>query len=103
MIINTSRGGLVDTKAVLKALKNEQIGSIALDVFEGENGIFYEDHSGEVLADDQFARLFTFPNVLVTGHQAFFTKEALQNIAKTTMDNLEAFANNEEFVNQVKK
>ncbi|EQC39720.1 D-lactate dehydrogenase [Saprolegnia diclina VS20] len=103
MLINTSRGGLIDTKALIRGLKNDKIGSVALDVFEGENGIFYEDHSGEIMADENFTKLFTFHNVLVTGHQAFFTKEALSNIAKTTMDNIKALETDGPFVNEVKK
>ncbi|KAF0682581.1 Aste57867_25288 [Aphanomyces stellatus] len=102
MIINTSRGGLLDTKAIINGLKSGQIGSIALDVFEGENEIFYEDHSGEILADERFTKLSTFPNVLVTGHQAYFTKEALGNIAQTTFDNINAVATNSPYVNEVK-
>ncbi|OQR84929.1 D-isomer specific 2-hydroxyacid dehydrogenase [Achlya hypogyna] len=101
MLINTSRGGLMDTEAVIRGLTSDKIGSVALDVFEGENGIFYEDHSGEILADENFAKMFTFPNVLVTGHQAYFTQEALENIAKTTMDNLQAVATNGPYPNRV--
>ncbi|RHY23830.1 hypothetical protein DYB32_009056, partial [Aphanomyces invadans] len=100
MLINTSRGGLLNTTAILQGLKSGQIGSLALDVFEGENDIFYEDHSGEILADEQFTKLMTFPNVLITGHQAYFTKEALDNIAKTTFDNVDAVATNGPFVNE---
>ncbi|RHY91783.1 hypothetical protein DYB37_003145 [Aphanomyces astaci] len=103
MLINTSRGGLLNTTAILQGLKTGHIGSLALDVFEGENDIFYEDHSGEILADEQFTKLFTFPNVLITGHQAYFTKEALDNIAKTTFDNAEAVLTNGPYVNEVKK
>ncbi|KDO33802.1 hypothetical protein SPRG_01681 [Saprolegnia parasitica CBS 223.65] len=103
MLINTSRGGLINTKALIRGLKNGQVGSVALDVFEGENGIFYEDHSGEIMADENFTKLFTFPNVIVTGHQAYFTQEALANIAKTTMDNIKAIESNGPFVNEVKK
>ena len=101
MIVNTSRGGLLDTDAIIRGLKSRRIGGIALDVFEGEKDIFYEDHSGEILADERLAKLSTFPNVFITGHQAFFTKEALDNIAKTTIDNIEAVATNGPFVNQV--
>ncbi|GLE06688.1 hypothetical protein PINS_up016082 [Pythium insidiosum] len=82
MIINTSRGGLIDTAALVKALKNNKIGGVGLDVFEGEGDYFYSDHSGELIPDDTLARLFTFHNVIITGHQAFFTKEALENIAR---------------------
>ncbi|EQC39718.1 D-lactate dehydrogenase [Saprolegnia diclina VS20] len=103
MLINTSRGGLMDTEAIIRGLTSDIIGSVALDVIEGENGIFYEDHSGEILADENFAKLFTFPNVLITGHQAYFTREALDNIAKTTMDNIKAVAAGGPYANQVNK
>jgi D-lactate dehydrogenase len=92
MLINTSRGGLVDTDAVIAALKRRRIGSLGLDVYEEEDGLFFEDRSGSIMDDDTFARLLTFPNVLVTGHQAFFTREALTNIAETTIGNLTNFA-----------
>ncbi|DBA00873.1 TPA: hypothetical protein N0F65_008516 [Lagenidium giganteum] len=101
MIINTSRGGLIDTEALVRGLKSKKISSVGLDVFEGEGEYFYSDRSGAIIADDNLARLFTFPNVLITGHQAFFTKEALANIAKTTMDNIKAYQNKTPFVNQV--
>jgi D-lactate dehydrogenase len=91
MIINTSRGGLVDTKTVIKSLKSGKIGYLGLDVYEEEGDIFFEDLSNEVLHDDIFARLLTFPNVLITGHQAFFTKNALENIATTTLENVSSF------------
>lgn len=87
MLINTSRGGLIDTKAVIGALKNKRLGSLGIDVYEEEDGLFFGDHSAEMLADDQLARLLTFPNVLVTGHQAFFTEEAMRKIAETTIQN----------------
>lgn len=88
MLINTSRGGLVDTKAVIEALKSEHLGYLGLDVYEEEADLFFEDLSEHVIQDDVFARLLTFPNVLITGHQAFFTQEALQGIAMTTLDNV---------------
>ncbi len=88
MIINTSRGALVDAQALIEGLKSEQIGFLGLDVYEEEGDLFFEDLSGKVLQDDVFARLMTFPNVLVTGHQAFFTKNALENIATTTLENI---------------
>ena len=93
MIINTSRGGLIDTKAVIQGLKNGKIGYLGLDVYEEEANLFFEDYSNDMLMDDVFARLLTFPNVVVTGHQAFFTREALQAIARVTIDNLSNFAN----------
>ena len=88
MLINTSRGGLVDTAAVIAGLKSEHLGSLGIDVYEEEADLFFADHSGEVITDDVFARLLTFPNVLVTGHQAFFTQEALTQIARVTLRNL---------------
>ncbi len=91
MLINTSRGGLVDTEAVIEALKDGTVGHLGLDVYEEEDALFFEDLSGEILRDDVFARLLTFPNVLVTAHQAFFTEDALRAIARTTVDNLTAF------------
>ena len=92
MIINTGRGALVDTEAVIQGLKSEQIGYLGLDVYEEEADLFFDDHSSQVIRDDVFARLLTFPNVLITGHQAFFTREALQGIAATTLANLTEFA-----------
>jgi D-lactate dehydrogenase len=92
MLINTSRGALVDTAAVIEALKSGRIGHLGLDVYEEEADLFFEDLSNHVIQDDVFARLLTFPNVLVTGHQAFFTEEALTAIAETTIANISAFA-----------
>jgi D-lactate dehydrogenase len=92
MIINTSRGALVDTLAVIRGLKSGKIGYLGLDVYEEEDSLFFEDRSEEVLQDDVFARLLTFPNVLVTAHQAFFTQQALEQIAATTLASLDAFA-----------
>jgi D-lactate dehydrogenase len=92
MLINTSRGALVDTKAVIDAVKTGKIGYLGLDVYEEETGLFFDDHSLEVIRDDVFARLLTFPNVIVTGHQAFLTDDALQHIARTTIDNIVEFA-----------
>jgi D-lactate dehydrogenase len=88
MLVNTGRGALVDTNAVLASLKAGQIGSLALDVYEEEGNLFFEDRSDEILDDDVFARLLTFPNVLITAHQAFLTREALAAIAETTLDNI---------------
>ena len=93
MIINTSRGALVDTVAVIEGLKSGRIGSLGLDVYEEEGGLFFKDRSDHIITDDVFSRLLTFPNVIVTGHQAFFTVEAMTAIAETTMQNLTAFAN----------
>jgi D-lactate dehydrogenase len=89
MIVNTGRGALVDTAAVIEGLKSGRIGSLALDVYEEEAELFFEDRSSEVLTDDVFARLLTFPNVLITAHQAFLTHEALAAIAETTLSNLD--------------
>ena len=92
MLVNVSRGRLIHTKALIKALKSGQVGAVAMDVYEEEEGIFFEDLSGEVLHDDELARLLTFPNVLVTAHQAFFTREALSEIARVTVENIRRFA-----------
>lgn len=92
ILVNVSRGALVDTTALIEALKSGKLGGVALDVYEEEEGIFFEDLSGQVLQDDELARLLTFPNVLVTSHQAFLTREALSDIARTTVANLEALA-----------
>lgn len=91
MLINTSRGAVVETRAVIAGLKRGTIGSLGLDVYEEEAALFFEDRSERFIDDDVFARLLTFPNVLVTGHQAFFTAEALTAIAQTTIDNINAF------------
>ena len=88
MLINTSRGGLVDTVAIIKALKLNKIGYLGIDVYEEESEIFFEDLSETFIQDDVFARLQTFPNVIITGHQAFFTEEALSKIAETTESNI---------------
>jgi D-lactate dehydrogenase len=91
MIINTGRGALINTTAAIKGLKSGKIGYLGLDVYEEESKLFFEDHSERVLHDDVFARLLTFPNVVITGHQAFFTNEALQAIASTTLASLSEF------------
>jgi len=88
MLINTSRGGVIDTKSVIRGLKTKKIGALGLDVYEEETDIFFEDFSNTGISDDVFARLLTFPNVLITAHQAFFTQEAMQNIAYSTLSNL---------------
>jgi D-lactate dehydrogenase len=92
MLINTSRGAVVDTRAVIRGLKEGTIGSLGLDVYEEEADLFFEDLSDRFIADDVFARVLSFPNVLITGHQAFFTAEALRNIAETTIANITAFS-----------
>ncbi len=91
MVINTSRGGLVDTRALIAALKNGRLGGAGLDVYEEEEGIFFHDRSSQIMLDDVFARLLTFRNVIVTGHQGFFTREALHDIATATIDNISDF------------
>jgi D-lactate dehydrogenase len=88
MLTSVSRGRLIHTKALIKALKSGHVGGVALDVYEEEEGIFFEDLSGEILQDDELARLLTFPNVLVTAHQAFLTHEALSEIARITVENV---------------
>jgi D-lactate dehydrogenase len=91
-LVNTSRGALLDTAAVIEGLKSGKIGYLAIDVYEVESDLFFRDLSNEVVQDDVFARLLTFPNVLVTGHQAFLTHRALNNIAETTLQNFTEFA-----------
>lgn len=91
MLINTSRGAVVDTRAVIRGLKSGQIGALGLDVYEEEADLFFEDMSQSFIPDDVFARLLTFPNVLITGHQGFFTREALRAIAETTIANITEF------------
>ena len=91
MLVNTSRGALIDVEAVIEGLKSGQIGYLAIDVYEQEADLFFQDLSNEIIQDDTFQRLLTFPNVLVTGHQAFFTQEALSAIADTTLANITAF------------
>lgn len=98
ILINSSRGGLVQTKALIEALKSGHIAGVGLDVYEEEEGIFFEDLSGDVLHDDDLARLLTFPNVLITSHQAFLTREALSEIAHTTVTNILALATHQSFV-----
>ncbi len=91
MLINTGRGGLIDSSCLIAGLKSGKIGYLGLDVYEEEESLFFEDLSGQIIQDDVFARLLTFPNVLITGHQAFFTKTALENIAETTLANITDF------------
>jgi D-lactate dehydrogenase len=102
MLINTSRGGLLDTRAAIAALKSGHLGSLGIDVYEEEAALFFEDLSGTVLRDDVFARLLTFPNVIVTAHQAFLTTEALTAIAETTLASISAFAAGEPLVHEVR-
>ena len=100
-LINTGRGALIDTPALVAALKAGRLGAVGLDVYEGEDGVFFADHSAEGLRDDQLARLLTFPNVLVTGHQAFLTREALAGIADTTLANVGRFERGEPCPNRL--
>ncbi len=102
-LINTSRGALVDTKAVIKALKTQKVGYLGIDVYEQEEHIFFKNLSEEIMQDEQIARLMTFPNVLVTGHQAFLTREALEQISKTTLANISEFEEGKALTNEVKK
>jgi D-lactate dehydrogenase len=102
MLINTGRGGLVNSKDVINGLKAGQIGYLGLDVYEEEKGLFFEDHSQDILQDDVIARLMSFPNVLITSHQAFLTDTALRNIAETTIYNLDCFEKNTICENELK-
>jgi D-lactate dehydrogenase len=95
VLVNVSRGGLIDTTSLIGALKSGQVSGVALDVYEEEEGVFFEDLSGEVLHDDELARLLTFPNVLITAHQAFLTREALEEIARVTTENVVRLARGE--------
>ncbi len=103
MLINTSRGALVDTQDVIHGLKSGRIGYFGLDVYEEEAALFFEDLSGQVIQDDIFSRLMTFPNVLITGHQGFFTRNALHEIADVTLGNIAAFEKGEPLVNVVRE
>ncbi len=102
MIINTSRGALIDSRAAVEGLKSEKIGYLGIDVYEEEEELFFEDKTFEIRTDDVFARLTTFPNVVITGHQAYFTQEAVARIAQTTLENITAYENGEELANIVK-
>ena len=103
MIINTGRGQLIHTNDPgLKDWKNKKIGSAGLDVYEEESEYFYEDQSDKIIDDDTLARLLSFNNVIVTSHQAFFTREALENIASTTLQNIKDFMNHKPLENEVK-
>ncbi|MBI2928314.1 MAG: 2-hydroxyacid dehydrogenase [Verrucomicrobia bacterium] len=97
-VLNTSRGKLIDTTALIDALKSGHLGGVALDVYEEEEGVFFEDLSGQVLQDDELSRLLTFPNVLITSHQAFLTHEALAEIARVTVENILRLETGEAFV-----
>jgi D-lactate dehydrogenase len=101
MIINTGRGKLINTKDLIAGLKKGKIGSAGLDVYEEETEYFLEDFSSSAIADDVLARLLTFPNVLVTSHQGFFTQEALTNIAQTTLENIRLFFDKDQLPNEI--
>lgn len=101
MLINTSRGALVDTKAAIEALKTGQLGYLGIDVYEQEEKLFFTDWSEAVIQDDVIMRLMSFPNVLITAHQAFFTEEALQQIAEVTLNNIHAYETGKELANKV--
>jgi D-lactate dehydrogenase len=103
MIINTSRGPLIDTEAIIEGMKKGKVGYVGLDVYEEEEELFFEDLSETVIQDDIFVRLQTFPNVIITSHQAFFTREAVYNIADTTFNNIKAFFETGSPVNEVTK
>jgi D-lactate dehydrogenase len=102
LVVNTSRGGLVDTEAAIAALKSGQLGGLALDVYEQEAGLFFRDLSSTVIVDDVLQRLIAFPNVIVTGHQAFFTREAITTICETTLRSVTEFANGQALSNEIK-
>ncbi len=102
-LINTSRGGLIDTEALIEGMLEGKFGGVGLDVYEEEEGVFYEDRSGEIITDENLARLMTLPNVLVTSHMGFFTREAMHAIAKTTLENAYALENGLPLVNRVMK
>ncbi|WP_432710351.1 2-hydroxyacid dehydrogenase [Pedobacter sp.] len=101
MLINTSRGALIDTAAVIGALKNGRLGYLGIDVYEQESNLFFNDHSENVIVDDMITRLISFPNVLITSHQGFFTKEAMEQIATVTFQNVDAFEKQMPLVNRV--
>ncbi len=101
MLINTSRGALLDTTAVIEGIKARKVGYLGIDVYEQEEALFFEDLSNTVIQDDTFQLLQSFPNVLITAHQAFFTRDALKNIAETTLANITVFAEGQPCINQV--
>jgi len=103
MLINTSRGPLVDTGDVIDGIKSGKIGYLGIDVYEEEAGVFFEDLSSRIIDDDELMRLTTFPNVRITSHQAFFTREALKNIAATTVENLRAWSHGQKTDNEVQR
>ena len=102
LLVNTSRGGLIDTEAVIEALKSGQLGGLALDVYEQEADLFFRDLSSTIITDDVFQRLLSFPNVIVSGHQAFFTQEAITTIWETTINSVTQFANGLPLTDEIK-
>jgi D-lactate dehydrogenase len=102
MLINTSRGALINTTDVIEGLKSGQLGYLGLDVYEQETALFFHDLSEDVIPDETISRLISFPNVLITSHQGFFTQEAMEQIAKVTFANIDAFTDGTELVNQVR-
>ena len=102
MLINTGRGPLINTEALVEGLKSGKIGSAGLDVDEEESQYFFQDKSDNIIADDKLGRLLSFNNVLLTSHQAFFTKEAMHNIVDTTLSNAKAYFEGQELINEVK-
>ena len=101
VLLNTSRGALVDSEALLEGIKSRKVGAACLDVYEEESDVFFEDNSGHIMEDDTLARLITMPNVIVTSHQAFLTEEALTNIAEVTVENITEFFTSGECKNKV--
>ncbi|MNE44394.1 D-lactate dehydrogenase [compost metagenome] len=101
MLINTGRGGLIDTSAIISALKTGLIGALGLDVYEQESEFFFQDFSESIIQDEQLSQLISFPNVLITGHQGFLTHEALTEIAKVTFNNIDAFKDGLALLNRI--
>jgi D-lactate dehydrogenase len=102
LLVNTGRGALIEARDVVDALKTGKLAGVALDVYEEEDNLFGRDHSSEIIADDVFARLLTFPNVVITGHQAYFTEPALRAIAETTVDNVRRWVRGEAPLREVR-
>ena len=100
-LVNTSRGGLIDTEALIDGLLEKKFAGVGLDVYEEEEGVFYEDRSNEIIKDENLVRLASFPNVIITSHMGFFTKEAMQAIAQVTMENAYALESGKELANEV--
>ena len=101
VIINTSRGALIDSRALLEGIKKRKVGAACLDVYEEESSVFFNNFSGHIIEDDVLARLISFPNVIVTSHQAFLTREALENIASTTLNNVKEYLTEHKCANEV--